>query len=44
MSTTIAKNLMAEMKLLGMLGACDKALNQSFSRRDRKDFAVGRYE
>ena len=29
MSTAIARNLMAEMKLLGMLGAFDKVLHDA---------------
>ena len=37
MSTAIAKNLMAEMKLLGMLGAFDKALNDA--TRDKSSYS-----
>jgi hypothetical protein len=37
MSTAIAKNLMAEMKLLGMLGAFDKVLNDS--TRDQSSYS-----
>jgi DNA replication protein DnaC len=37
MSTAIAKNLMAEMKLLGMLGAFDKVLNDA--TRDQSSYS-----
>ena len=37
MSTAIARNLMAEMKLLGMLGAFDKAVNDA--TRDQSSYS-----
>ena len=37
MSTAVAKNLMAEMKLLGMLATVDKALNEA--TRDKSSYS-----
>ena len=41
MSTAVARNLMAEMKLLGMFEAFDRIVNEATAPLRKKDRAAG---